>query len=272
MIARLAGLSLPPAAYDTLARLAAAPAVCSARHRRCRRRAMHSPIADGVVRAQIRTKPGEPLNLETLEGDLKRIYSIDTFEKADFRLTEQEGKTGLVIETKEKSMGALLSAASASALDDDFRGSATYNISANLTTTALNRLGAEWQNQLQIGDTPRFFSEFYQPLDEGLRYFIAPRIEYRSWNINNYSGWGPRSPSTAPPRTKAGLDVGRQFENWGQVRLGLRRGYGNVGVRVGPPEPEVKFNSGGRLHLILLQPARQLQLSPPRDGRATWSG
>jgi len=43
---------------------------------------------------------------------------------------------------------------------------------------------------------------------------------------------------------EAGLDIGRQFENWGQIRLGLRRGYGNAGVRVGQPEPEVKFNSG----------------------------
>ncbi|MHB8910587.1 MAG: patatin-like phospholipase family protein [Syntrophales bacterium] len=239
---RLSGLSLPPAAYDRwLASQRRQPydlpviadvAVNNA-----------SPIADGVVRAQIRTKPGEPLNLETLEGDLKRIYSIDTFEKADFRLTEREGKTGLVIETKEKTWGPSYLRFGL-ALEDDFRGSATYDISANLTTTAINRLGAEWQNHLQIGDTPRYFSEFYQPLDESLRYFIAPRIEYRAWNINNFSD-GTLLAQYRATAYEAGLDVGRLFENWGEFRLGVRRGRGTVGVRVGSPQPEGTFNSGG---------------------------
>ena len=145
-----------------------------------------SPIGASVVRAQIRTKPGEPLSLKTLEQDLKRIHSIDTFEKADFHLNEKDGKTDLLIETREKSWGPHYLCFGFS-LVDDLNGSAGYNLSASLTSTALNRLGAEWQNQIQIGDTPRFFSEFYQPLDESLRYFIAPRVEYKSWNINNYS-------------------------------------------------------------------------------------
>ncbi len=242
MTARLAGLSLPPAAYDRwLASQRRQPhrlpvitevAVSNA-----------SPIADGVVRAQIRTKPGEPLNLETLEGDLKRIYSIDAFGKADFHLAERAGGTGLVIETKEKTWGPSYLRFGL-ALQDDFRGAAAYNISANLTTTAINRLGAEWVNHLQIGDTPRFYSEFYQPIDEALRYFIAPRIEYKAWNINNFSE-GTLLAQYRASAYEAGLDVGRQFENWGQFRLGIRRGRGTVGVRVGVPQPESTFNSGG---------------------------
>lgn len=242
LTARLAGLSLPPAAYDRW--LASQrrqpydlPVIADVTVSNT------SPIADGVVRAQIRTKPGEPLNLETLEGDLKRIYSIDTFEKADFRLTEQAGKTGLVIETKEKTWGPSYLRFGL-ALEDDFRGSATYNISASLTTTAINRLGAEWQNHLQIGDTPRYYSEFYQPIDEQLRYFIAPRIEYKAWNINTFSD-GNLLAQYRATAYEAGLDVGRQFENWGQFRLGIRRGRGTVGVRVGSPQPESTFNSGG---------------------------
>jgi NTE family protein len=148
-----------------------------------------SPIGESVVRAQIRTKPGEPLNLETLDRDLKRVYSIDTFEKADFHLREKDGETGLLIETREKSWVPHYLRFGMS-LADDLNGGAGYNLSASLTSTALNRLGAEWQNMIQIGDTPRFFSEFYQPLDESLRYFIAPRVEYKSWNINTFSKGG----------------------------------------------------------------------------------
>ncbi len=202
----------------------------------------HSPISEGVIRAQIYTKPGEPLNMETLEKDLKRIYSIDTFERADFQLTEKSGRTGLRIETKEKSWGPHYLRFGMS-LSDDLKGGAGYNLAASLTSTALNRLGAEWHNQIQIGDTPIFLSEFYQPLDESLVYFIAPRIGYRSWNINNFKE-GVLFSQYRVTQIEAGLDVGRQFGNWGQMRVGVRRGYGNVGVRVGPPEPEVKYHTG----------------------------
>lgn len=242
MASRLAELALPPAEYRSWIASQrrgplAVPVITEV--------AIHnaSPISDDVVREQIRTKPGEPLNLETLEQDLRRIYSVSTFEKADFRLAEKEGRTGLVIETKEKTWGPSYLRFGLN-LNDDFQGSASYNLSANLTATALNRLGAEWENHIQLGDTPRFFSEFYQPLDYALRYFIAPRIEYKSWNINRYHEGAMLSQYRANA-IEAGLDVGRQFGNWGQFRLGLRRGYGKVGVRIGIPEPEGRFNSGG---------------------------
>ena len=86
-----------------------------------------SAIGEGIVRAQIRTKPGEPLNLETLEQDLKRVYSIDTFEKADFHLSEKGGQTGLLIMTKEKSWGPHYLRFWMS-LSDDINGGADYNI------------------------------------------------------------------------------------------------------------------------------------------------
>lgn len=237
----LAGLSSPQADYDawlTVQRRqpVALPLIATVDVEN------RSPIGENVVRAQIRTQPGQPLSMETLEGDLKRIYSIDTFEKADFHLRERNGQTGILISTKEKSWGPHYLRFGLG-LEDDIDGGASYNISASLTSTALNRLGAEWQNLIQIGDTPRFFSEFYQPIDESLRYFIAPRVEYKSWNINTFSQTGIHAQYRASA-IEAGLDMGRQFENWGQFRLGIRRGYGKVGVRIGPAEPEMRFNSG----------------------------
>jgi len=237
----LAGLALPSAAYQNwLASQRREPYVMPVIAGLSLENT--SPIADEVIRAQINTRPGDTLNLETLEKDLKRIYSIDTFEKADFHLRQREGKTDLLIETKEKSWGPN-HLRFGLGLEDDFRGSATYSLSANFTAQGLNRLGAEWENQIQIGDTPRFFSEFYQPLDNTLGYFIAPRIEYRSWNINAFS----QDVIVAQYRARAlegGFDVGRQFGNWGQLRVGLRRGFGDIDVRIGTPGQTDRFNSG----------------------------
>jgi NTE family protein len=238
---RLAALSVPPADYERWRagqRSTPAEPPLIARVRVDNR----SPIGDDVVRAQIRTREGEPLDLDTLAGDLKRLYSIDSFGTADFHLVEKSGQTDLVVETREKSWGPHHLRFGMS-LVDDLRGDAGYNLSANLISTGINSRGAEWENQFQIGDTPRFFSEFYQPLDSGLRYFIAPKVEYKSWNINRFERGVLRTQYRAT-LLEGGFDLGRQFENWGQLRIGIRRGFGDVGVRVGAPEPEQRFNSG----------------------------
>jgi NTE family protein len=205
-----------------------------------------SKLSPQVLEAQIETKAGEQLDVETLKKDINRLYGLDTFERVDFHLEKKDGKTGLIFDPVEKSWGPTYLRFSLS-LADDFKGVNSYTIGGRITRTEINALGAEWRNQLQIGDLPRLFSEFYQPLDFGTRYFIAPRIEYREWNANVYI------PSTgnviAEYRIKelaGGLDVGRQFGNWGEFRIGLVRGYGATRLNVGDPSlwSTESFNAG----------------------------
>ncbi|HAJ27047.1 MAG TPA: hypothetical protein DCG53_07360, partial [Syntrophus sp. (in: bacteria)] len=205
-----------------------------------------SNISPKVLEAQIETKTGEKLDVDTLNKDITRLYGLDTFERVDFHLEKKDGKTGLIFDPVEKSWGPTYLRFSLS-LADDFKGDNSYTIGGRITRTEINALGAEWRNQLQIGDLPRVFSEFYQPLDFGTRYFVAPRIEYREWNANIFA---PSSGNViAEYRTKellGGLDVGRQFENWGELRVGLIRGYGATRLNVGDPSlwPTESFNVG----------------------------
>lgn len=205
-----------------------------------------SKISPKVLEAQIETKVGEKLDVETLNKDITRLYGLDTFERVNFHLEKKDGKTGLIFDPVEKSWGPTYLRFSLS-LADDFKGENSYTVGARITRTEINALGAEWRNQLQIGDLPRIFSEFYQPLDYGTRYFIAPRVEYREWNANIFA---PNSGnSIAEYRIKellGGLDVGRQFGNWGEFRLGLIRGYGATRLNVGDPAswPTDSFNEG----------------------------
>ena len=205
-----------------------------------------SKISPKVLEAQIETKIGEKLDVETLNKDITRLYGLDTFERVNFHLEKKDGKTGLIFDPVEKSWGPTYLRFSLS-LSDDFKGDNSYTVGARITRTEINALGAEWRNQLQIGDLPRIFSEFYQPLDYGTRYFIAPRVEYREWSANIFA---PNSGnSIAEYRIKellGGLDVGRQFGNWGEFRLGLIRGYGATRLNVGDPSswPTDSFNEG----------------------------
>ncbi|MFA6412508.1 MAG: patatin-like phospholipase family protein [Syntrophales bacterium] len=206
-----------------------------------------SKVSPKVLEAQIETKAGEKLDLETLNKDIDRLYGLDTFERVDFRLEKKDGKTGLIFDPVEKSWGPTYLRFSLS-LADDFKGENSYTIGGRITRTEINSLGAEWRNQLQIGDLPRLFSEFYQPLDFGTRYFIAPRIDYREWNANVFdSNSGNVIAEYRIKELLGGLDMGRTFGNWGEFRLGLFRGYGATRLNVGDPTlwPTESFNVGG---------------------------
>lgn len=209
--------------------------------------AQQSKLNPKVLRAQIETKTGEQLNLTTLDKDLARLYGLDTFERVNFRLETKDKKTGLIYEPVEKSWGPTYIRFALS-WADDFRGDSTYTMGASITRTQMNSLGGQWRSQFQIGDRPRVFSEFFQPLDFATRYFIAPQLYYEERNVNFFrsEGKGDISAQYRIKEATAGLDVGRQFGNWGEFRMGVRRGYGTTRINIGPPDVDSdSYNTGG---------------------------
>ena len=43
---------------------------------------------------------------------------------------------------------------------------------------------------VQIGDNPKFFTEFYQPLSLASRYFIAPSVDFEERSVFQLGGQG----------------------------------------------------------------------------------
>lgn len=192
-----------------------------------------SRLSDRVIESRLGIKPGDRLDTQALRKDLTNIYGIDVFDRVDYHLEEKDGKKGLLIEATERSWRPSYFRFGVN-LEDDFKGSGSYNLAVSFTQTAINHLGAEWRAEGQIGAMPRLYSEFYQPIDSSLSYFIAPRVEYKEQNINYFTG----SSIAAQYRVKTlvgGLDVGRQFGNWGEMRMGILRGHGSVDGRIGDP-------------------------------------
>ena len=131
------------------------------------------------------------------------------------------------------------------ALEEDFEGSGAFSISARYLRTAVNRLGAEWRSNIQIGTNSRFESEFYQPLSFDLRYFVAPIVELEQRNINLFEG-EQRIARYRLSTGELGLYFGRELSNWGELRAGIYRGAGDARVKVGDPVlSRFEFNNGG---------------------------
>jgi NTE family protein len=189
-------------------------------------------LPTGLIKEHIDIKLGEKLDLAGLKRTIDRIYGIDTFESVDFRLRKKDKASGIVIEPVEKSWGPNYFRFGLG-LEDNFKGSSSYALTAQFTKTAINSRAGEWRTEVRIGESPRVFTEFYQPIDYALSYFVAANAQYRVRNMKDYNENGDITTEYRSNAIQGGLDIGRQFGNWGEIRTGLRREYGTVKVLVG---------------------------------------
>ncbi len=119
-----------------------------------------------VLRGLVETKPGEPLDQEKVGADLRRIYGRGDFEGVDAQVIGSAGgPRAMVISPHEKQWGPDYLRFGLG-LESDFQGDNAFNLLFQYRKTWLNRLGAEWLSEVQIGQDTHLFSEFYQPLNE----------------------------------------------------------------------------------------------------------
>ncbi|MEM8961478.1 MAG: patatin-like phospholipase family protein, partial [Acidobacteriota bacterium] len=127
-------------------------------------------VDDRIILAQMKSRPGDPLDLDAVAADIGRIFGLGDFSAVDASLVSGEGPNGeiehsLVIDLKEKEWGPNYLQAGLQ-LESDFEGDGfSLGILTNLTMTHLNARGAEWRTDFQLGRTRFLLSEFYQPLD-----------------------------------------------------------------------------------------------------------
>lgn len=201
-------------------------------------------IAETVLRSKIRHPVGEPLDEGVLERDIGRIYGMDLFERVTWALTERAGARGVVIDARAKSWGPDYLQFGLE-LEDDFEGENLYNLRVAYLRTNIGRRGAEWRTTAVIGQEPGIGTEWYQPLDDELRYFVNPATGYRKRNINVFENT-QKVGEYRLTEWDLTLAAGREISNYGEIRLGYAWGGGDAGLRIGDPAdlPDIDFDTG----------------------------
>ncbi|PYC11783.1 patatin-like phospholipase family protein [Pseudomonas mosselii] len=202
-----------------------------------------SKVSDDVIRYYIRQPIGEPLDLGRLQTDMGTLYGLDYFDQVQYRVAHKGDEHTLVINARGRRGGTDYLRLGLN-LSDDLRGDSAFNLGASYRVNGINRLGGEWLTRAQIGDEQELYSEFYQPLDVGSRYFIAPYLALGSQNVEATLDNDPVAEYRLE-RYGFGLNVGRQIGTYGEVRLGVGKAWGNAEVRIGDQDlPKVSFNEG----------------------------
>lgn len=202
-----------------------------------------SKVGDDVIRYYIRQHIGEPLDLGRLQTDMGTLYGLDYFEQVQYRVAHKGEDHTLIISARGKRSGTDYLRVGLN-LSDDMRGDSAFNLGASYRVNGINRLGAEWLTRVQIGDRQELYSEFYQPLDVGSRYFIAPYAAFDAQNVEAILENDPIAQYRVE-RYGFGLNVGRQIGNSGEVRFGVGEAWGKADVRIGDQDlPSESFNEG----------------------------
>ncbi|SDT40046.1 NTE family protein [Pseudomonas sp. Z003-0.4C(8344-21)] len=202
-----------------------------------------SKVDDDVIRYYIRQHIGEPLDLGRLHSDMGTLYGLDYFEQVQYRVVHKGDAHTLVISARGKRSGTDYLRVGLN-LSDDMRGDSAFNLGASYRVNGINRLGAEWLTRAQIGDKQELYSEFYQPLDVGSRYFVAPYASFEAQNVDSVLDNDPIAQYRVE-RYGFGLNLGRQIGNNGEVRFGVGEAWGKADVRIGDQDlPSENFNEG----------------------------
>lgn len=202
-----------------------------------------SKVSDAVIRRHIRQQPGEPLDLQDLQKDMSTLYGLDYFDQVQYRVVHDQPGNTLVVTTREKRSGTDYLRLGIN-LSDDFHGDSAFNLGASYRKNGLNALGGEWLTRLQLGDRQELYTEFYQPLDAGSRWFLAPNLYGQAQNVEAVLDNDPIAEYRLQ-RYGYGLNIGRQIANNGEIRFGVGQAWGEADIRLGDPQlPDFSFEEG----------------------------
>lgn len=204
-----------------------------------------SKLAGEFLRSRIRQKPGETLDVDALEEDLKRIYGLGYYETVSYSLRPAEEGTVLVLQVQEKSWGPNYLSFGLN-YEDNFDSDTRFNVGAALRMTQLNALGGEWQTGLQLGTEPYVRTEWFQPLDYGYQRFLTAGAEYSRDSFSVFDSEGDRVAEVDVTFRQMDLALGMELGGNGDIRLGYYRGYATVDEQLGDAvAPSGSIHQGG---------------------------
>jgi len=193
-----------------------------------------SGLGDNLIQERLKDIPtGVPLDVDALEYAIAELYGLELFQNVRYAVVEENGRTGLEVGVEERSWGPGYLQGGvqySSAGNDETR----FGLSVSYLRTQMNERGAEWRTTFTVGDEPKLYTEWHQPLGFNARAFLAADYTHEARLVNLYSG-GSQIATVQPTEDSISVAAGREFGNWGELRLGLMRGHGETDLLTGSP-------------------------------------
>ena len=190
---------------------------------------------------------GKPLDPDALARRMTTLYGEGSLDTLDYQVVEDNDHYGLQLNARGNSIGPNYVRFGVS-LQDDFQGNSTYEAAMRYVMSEITRPGGEFVWDLQIGQTSLIATEVFLPFSEFSGWFMDP---HGSISASNVPWFGLQSQaaggkvSNSADQTEIaeyrlhtyeyGIDFGKQFGNWGEIRTGIQREQGHSHLEIGDP-------------------------------------
>src|SRR6516162_5150346 len=185
---------------------------------------------------------GRPLDPDAMARRMTALYGRGALDTLDYRVIGEPDHYGLSIDARPSSQGPNYLRFGLS-LQDDFQGNSTYTAAMRFVMSDITRNAGEWVTDLAVGSTSGISSELFLPLAQYSGWFVMPHISDLGRDLYVYQ----EQTLIAKYRLHTfgyGVDFGRQFGNWGEIRVGAAREQGHYVLAIGDPtDPHLPVQS-----------------------------
>jgi NTE family protein len=206
-----------------------------------------SRFSDEILMQKIKIRPGDSLDLEQLDSDIRQIYALGFIRHARYHIVEENGEQGVAIEVLPDARGSDFIQSGLEITSDD--RSSEFNIKLGYLKTDLNDRGAEVRTAIQIGEDVGFLGELYYPIDKRLRWIFRPQVNYSRREVRIYDQAGAVISEWDIDEYGGRVGFGREFGRHVGLFAGVRGYVGQSKVGIGLPGSSDFRYKGGEWYL-----------------------
>lgn len=157
--------------------------------------------------------PGKTVSSEQVAESARKLWATGDFQSVPFHFEPGPNSTEVLVFEPTEKHGGYSSLRLGGNMQTDFQSANTFNVLVAHTWGWLNRWGAQWRNEIQVGEVKRLSSQWFQPLGEASHWFVMPEVSYQWEPFDVY--WPDRDEPIASLRNEtfdAHLSLGTDIE------------------------------------------------------------
>lgn len=185
------------------------------------------------LRTMLTVKAGDAVEIGDISNDARDMAALDELDTVAYRLDGPPEAATLTWLPSEISLGNDVLRPTLG-LFADGGGDFKFLMGVQHVKSWVNPLGAQWRNQIQLGDESYLTTSFYQPFDISQSTFVEPGA-FVGRTVEDLYDHGDRVATLEFVDFGGRLDVGWNVSRYAQLRLGYVFDQRKVRVDTGPP-------------------------------------
>ena len=209
----------------------------------------NSTVSNGRIEDLIKAKVGDNFDQQVMADSVQNIYQTGYFKTVQYSVVKEGESSGVEVNADAKDwLGQYLRLGFS--VEDNLKDDDGFRLAAAYRTDDISTKDSYFEMQGEVGRTPHFSLELYQPIEEHSYYFVAPKlsVDRNTLDINQDDTTVAEYLRTT---RKATLSLGRRISTLGEARVDYTRGIGKLAPNIGDESLEYSHYNIGDLAEVL---------------------